>query len=81
MSTLEPDKDNLRLFLSAANALQAAMDTAQRSVGSYHIDNWVGYKQYATKYMALFQTVSAETTLPSVKGGGKTYHWGCRCPA
>ncbi len=24
---------------------------------------------------------SAIDDLPFVKGGGKTYHWGCRCPA
>ena len=45
------------------------MDAAQRSTGSYHIDNWVGYKQYATRFMELVQSVSGEAKLPSIVKG------------
>ena len=69
MTTKGPDKEKLRQFLSSTNALLGAMDAAQRSTGSYHIDNWVGYKQYATRFMELLLSVSGEAKLPStVKG-------------
>ena len=66
MTMAEPDKQKLREFLSSTNSLLGAMNASQQLTRSYHIDNWVGYKQYATRYVELLQSVSKAVKLPSI---------------
>ena len=66
MNTSGSNKAKLREFLSYTNSLLGAMNATRQAAASYHIDNWTGYKEYASRYTELARLVSAETELPPI---------------
>ena len=63
MSEREPEKEVLRRLLISVKSLQKAMADVSNSTSTYHIDNWVAYKQFAKKYSQLAILVNAEIEL------------------
>ena len=63
MTSNDLDKDALRALLTSVKSLQQAMAEVSRSASTYHIDNWVSYRQFAKKYSQIAHMVNAETSL------------------
>ena len=63
MTSNDLDKDALRALLTSVKSLQQAMAEVSRSASTYHIDNWVSYRQFARKYTQLAHLVNEKTRL------------------
>ena len=61
------DKNKLREYLRLTTSLQRAMEeTTLRVEGSYNIQKYTGYRQFARKYETIFNFISSEIALPSL---------------